>query len=117
VDKMQVQKNEFYNGGFPKHIQRNKHNLPINDRLKEARLNKGLSLTKAIQELSYRGIKCGVSTLQGYEANENSLNHRYPSIPMLLALSDLYDCSTDFLFGISDRMKRMRKQNKKLSSI
>lgn len=97
-------KNEEFENGFTKTIPNNKLGLPMNERLRIARGVKGFSLNKTIQELSKRGVKCGLSTLQGYEANEESLNHRYPSINMLLALAELYDCSIDYLFGRVEKL-------------
>lgn len=94
-----VDKVEYYESGFRKEMSRGKHDLPINVRLKMARYAKGLTTEKAVAELKKRGIKLGQSTLQGYEANEKSSNHRYPSIPAFLALADLYDCSLDYIFG------------------
>lgn len=92
-------KDGFYEGGISKHIERKKYDLPLNERLKEARIRKELSLSQTVKELEKRGVKCGQSTLQGYEACESSLYHRYPSLIMLLALADLYECSIDYLFG------------------
>lgn len=110
---MPMKKEENYESGFPKKVCRNKYNLPINERLKIARNKKGYSLSKAITELSERGVKMGLSTLQGYEAHEESLNHRYPSVSMLYALAELYDCSIDFLFGRIEKIEL--KSSKKIS--
>jgi transcriptional regulator with XRE-family HTH domain len=91
---------------FPKEEPRGKHNLMVNERLKAARNRKGLSSAGVVRELEKkRKIKIGHSTLQGYEADENSLNHRYPSLPVLVALADFYGCSLDYLFGLTDRFK------------
>ena len=95
----------FYESGFPKEVQRSKHNLKINERLKAARNRKGLSAAGVVRALAKRDIKIGHSTLQGYEADENSLNHRYPSLPVLMELATFYGCSLDYLFGMSDRFK------------
>jgi transcriptional regulator with XRE-family HTH domain len=100
---------DYYESGFPKKIIRNKYDMVINKRLKEARTKKGFSLAKAVRELEARGIKTGVSTIQGYEAEEDNANHRYPSLNMLLALANLYDCSMDFVFGLSDEVSRPSK--------
>jgi transcriptional regulator with XRE-family HTH domain len=96
---------DFYESGFPKEVQRSKHNLKINERLKAARNRKGLSAAGVVKRLAKRGTKIGHSTLQGYEADENSLNHRYPSLPVLMELAEFYGCSLDYLFGMSDRFK------------
>ena len=101
---------KLYNSGFPKEISRNKYNLPINERLKIARNAKGLSSARVVAELKKEGINIGHSTLQGYEADEASLNHRYPSLTSLIALSDFYGCSMDFLFGYTDKIERPRKR-------
>jgi transcriptional regulator with XRE-family HTH domain len=96
------QTNEFYESGFPKKMERKKYDMMINERLKEARSRRGLSLAKAVNELKSRGIMTGVSTIQGYEADEDNINHRYPSLNMLLSLANLYECSLDFIFGVTD---------------
>ena len=103
---MQVAKQEtesHYSSGFKKKVVRTKYNLKLNDRLKAARNRKGLSSAGVVEALKEDGINIGHSTLQGYEANENSLNHRYPSLIVLLQLATFYDVSIDYLFGITDR--------------
>lgn len=95
----------FYKSGFPREVHRGKYDLMINDRLKAARNRKGLSAAGVVKKLEKKGIKIGHSTLQGYEADEMSLNHRYPSLPVLVQLADFYGCSLDYLFGISDKFK------------
>lgn len=95
----------FYKSGFPKEVQRGKYNLMINERLKLARNRKGLSASGVVRKLAEQGVSIGHSTLQGYEADENSLNHRYPSLPVLLQLAEFYGCSLDYLFGVSDRFR------------
>jgi transcriptional regulator with XRE-family HTH domain len=105
---MQVAKAElkdFYKSGFPKEVQRNKYNLKINERLKLARNRKGLSASGVVKKLAEQDVTIGHSTLQGYEADESSLNHRYPSLPNLKILAEFYGCSLDYLFGTSDRFK------------
>lgn len=105
---MQVAKAEvksYYESGFPKEVQRNKYNLKINERLKAARNRKGLSAAGVVRELKKKGISIGHSTLQGYEAAEGSLNHRYPSLRVLVDLANFYGCSLDYLFGRTDRFK------------
>jgi transcriptional regulator with XRE-family HTH domain len=114
-----AQVRDFYRSGFPKEMQRGKYNLPLNERLKAARNAKELSAAQVVKKLKRRGVSIGHSTLQGYEANETSINHRYPSLPILLALSEFYECSLDYLFGYTQEPNRydMRKQlenNKKL---
>lgn len=103
---MQTATKERYASGFPKEMIRTKSNLPSNNRLKTARKMKGLSLSKTVQALEEKGVKLGMSTLQGYEAPEDSVNHRYPSLKMLLALANLYEVSTDYILGITDHMNR-----------
>jgi transcriptional regulator with XRE-family HTH domain len=95
----------FYKSGFPKEVQRGKHNLIINERLKLARSRKGLSALGVVKKLAEQGVVIGHSTLQGYEADENSLHHRYPSLPNLMLLAEFYGCSIDYLCGHSDRFK------------
>lgn len=95
----------FYESGFRKEVRRNKYNLTINERLKAARNRKGLSAAGVVKALKTQGISIGHSTLQGYEADENSLNHRYPSLPVLVELAEFYGCSLDYLFGTSDRFR------------
>lgn len=105
---MQVAEKEptaFYKSGFPKNVQRGKYNLIINKRLKAARTRTGLSAAGVVRALGEKGVNIGQSTLQGYEADESSRNHRYPSIPTLLELAAFYGCSLDYLFGITDRYK------------
>lgn len=103
---MQTAKKEFYSSGFPKEMNRNKFNLPINRKLKEARNKRGYSLARVVELLKNKGIKTGVSTIQGYEVDESNINHRYPSLHMLMTLIDLYDCSVDFIFDYSDEFER-----------
>ncbi len=95
----------YYASGFAKEVRRSKHNLKINERLKAARNRKGLSAAGVVKALKKQGISIGHSTLQGYEADENSLNHRYPSLPVLMELAEFYGCSLDYLFGMSERFK------------
>jgi transcriptional regulator with XRE-family HTH domain len=85
-------------------IIRKKYNLPLNERLKMLREEKGFTCSKTCKELERRGVKCAQATYQSYEADETSLNHRYPSLFMLLALADLFECSIDFLTGRSDKI-------------
>jgi transcriptional regulator with XRE-family HTH domain len=92
-----------YPKAFPKNMVRNKYNLPLNERLKKARNRKGLSSAGVVQALKKQGVSVGHSTLQGYEADENSLNHRYPSLSVLIELATFYEVSFDYLFGISDK--------------
>ena len=95
----------FYESGFRKEVRRSKYNLTINERLKAARNRKGLSAAGVVKALKKQGISIGHSTLQGYEADENSLNHRYPSLPVLVELAEFYGCSLDYLFGTSDKFR------------
>lgn len=98
-----IETKSHYSNGFKKKIDRSKYDLPLNDRLKKARNRKGLSSAGVVQALKKQGISIGHSTLQGYEAHENSLNHRYPSLSVLITLADFYEVSYDYLFGISDK--------------
>jgi transcriptional regulator with XRE-family HTH domain len=93
---------EYYESGFPKVMNRNKFDLSVNGRLKEARNRRGYSLAKVKNLLALQGTPTGRSTIQGYEADENNINHRYPSLHMLLQLAKLYDCSLDYIFGLSE---------------
>lgn len=95
-----------YESGFPKSIIRERSSIPVNDRLRFAREKKKLTLTRAAEKLNKNGVSCAVSTLQSYEAAEMSTNRRLPSLKMLISLSNLYDCSTDFLLGLSDEPNR-----------
>jgi transcriptional regulator with XRE-family HTH domain len=94
----------YYESGFPKTINRTCLNMPVNSRLRIARERKGYTLARATKELNKEGINCALSTLQSYEAAEKSINRRLPSIKMLLSLSYLYECSTDYLLGITDEI-------------
>lgn len=96
---------QYYESGFPKEVHRTKHNLMINERLKSARNHKGMSAQGVVDALKKKGISIGHSTLQGYEADEASLNHRYPSIIIIMELAKFYGCSIDYIFGLSDRLK------------
>lgn len=100
---------------FPKTISRNKYNLPINERLKKARQAKKWTLARTTEELEKRGIKLGQSSIQGYEAKEDSLNHRYPSLIALYALADLYDCSVDYILGTGNALKNRANMDLKNS--
>jgi transcriptional regulator with XRE-family HTH domain len=95
----------LHESGFPKKIARTKHNLLLNKRLKSARLRNKMSAMSVVKKLKSQGVSVGHSTIVGYEADEKSLNHRYPSLPMLFELADLYGCSIDYLFGRTDRYK------------
>lgn len=87
---------------FPKDISRTKYDMSINARLKEARTKRGYSLKNVVALLKARGISTGVSTIQGYEYDEDSAYHRYPSVQMLNHLINLYGCSADYIFGVTD---------------
>jgi len=94
---------------FPKEadMKRTKFNLTINDRLKKVRHHRNLSLRKVVELLkTEHGLELATSTLQGYEASESNQNHRYPSSYVLLTLANLYNCSLDFIYGLSDEMER-----------
>ena len=103
MQAVETETKSHYSNGFKKNIQRSKHNLTLNERLKNARNRKGLSSAGVVQALKKQGISIGHSTLQGYEADENSLNHRYPSLSVLMTLANFYEVSYDYLFGISDK--------------
>jgi transcriptional regulator with XRE-family HTH domain len=96
----------FYASGFPKSIHRHELNVPVNERLRVAREHKKYTLTRAARELNKKGVACAISTLQSYEQAGDSQHRRYPSIKMLISLANLYDCSTDYLLGISDEPQR-----------
>lgn len=98
----------YYPTGFRKDIVRNKYGLPLNERLKKARNRKGLSSAGVVRALKKQGVSIGHSTLQGYEADESSLNHRYPSVPVLMELATFYEVSLDYLLGISDKFTPQR---------
>lgn len=91
---------------YPNNGKRNKHDLILNKRLKAVREKRGLSFRKVVSMLELRGVKTGVSTIQGYEANESTPYHRYPSPNMILELAKLYNCSVDYIFGLSDELER-----------
>src|SRR4051812_42689373 len=59
---------EYYDSGFPKVMNRNKFDLSVNGRLKEARNRRGYSLAKVKNLLALQGTPTGRSTIQGYEA-------------------------------------------------
>lgn len=107
---------DLHKKGFPQESKyppiKIKYNLTINDRLKAARNRTGMSASMVIKGLARRGIKMGHSTLQGYEADEASLNHRYPSVHVLKNLVDFYGCSMDYIFGYSDRMDVQKPEKK-----
>lgn|SRR5690348_6959018 len=105
-----MQSAQIISADFPKKESRNKHNLPINERLKKARMKKKLSSQQVVNQLKKQGISMGHSTLQGYEADESSLNHRYPSISAINILADFYGVSIDYLFGRTDVMKVKQKR-------
>ena len=71
--------------------------LVLNERLKSARNRKGLTSSGVVRALKQQGVSIGHSTLQGYEADENSLNHRYPSLSVLMELANFYEVSYDYL--------------------
>jgi len=102
MQAIQTENERLYKSGFRKTMNRTKFDLPINERLKECRNAKKMSATQVVHELKQLGVNIGHSSLQGYEAPENSVNHRYPSLPNMIALADFYDVSLDYLFGRSD---------------
>lgn len=91
---------------YPNNGKRNKYNLDLNKRMKTVREKRGLTYRKVVAMLELRGVKTGVSTIQGYEADENNANHRYPSPYMILQLAKLYNCSTDYFFGLSNEIEQ-----------
>lgn len=97
----------FYKSGYPKenNMLRSRYNLKVNSGLKAARRLKGLSIPKVQKALQEQGHSYGLSTLASYEADEKSTNHRYPSLHTLVILANLYECSMDFIFGISANSK------------
>jgi transcriptional regulator with XRE-family HTH domain len=107
----------FHASGFPKQVLRNKYNLPLNERLKNARNAIEMSAKEVVTELKKQGINIGCSTLQGYESNERNLNHRYPSLTSLIALSNFYGCSMDYLFGFTDKIERPNSKTRVKSKI
>jgi transcriptional regulator with XRE-family HTH domain len=98
--------NDIYESGFLKSIHRHHEDIPINERLKIARERKKWTLSRTTREINALGISCALSTLQSYEAGNKSLNRRIPSLKMLISLANLYECSTDYLLGISDEINR-----------
>jgi transcriptional regulator with XRE-family HTH domain len=96
-----LKKDLTYKSGYPNELQK-KLDMPLSDRLKQARNDKKMSAMKVVRELKMQGITIGHTSLQGYEAKEGIANHRYPSLPVLVALARFYDVSLDFLFGLSD---------------
>lgn len=87
-------------------MNRTKYGMSVNKRLKEIRNIRGYSLSKVTNLLAVKGIKTGRSTIQGYEADETMINHRYPSLHMLVALTELYECSFDYIFAVTDEIYR-----------
>jgi transcriptional regulator with XRE-family HTH domain len=100
-----TQKRDFYDSGFPKIVVRNKYDLPLNERLKKARNRLKMSSAGVVAELKKQGVNLSHSSLRGYEADEQSAIHRYPSMPIILALADFYGVSLDYLFGRSNNLK------------
>ena len=102
MQAIQTENERLYESGFRKQMNRTKFGLPINERLKECRNAKKMSAAQVVREMKLRGINIGHSSLQGYEAPETSVNHRYPSLPNMIALADFYEVSLDYLFGRTD---------------
>jgi len=102
MQAIQAENERLYESGFRKQMNRNKFGLPINERLKECRNAKKLSGADVVRAMKARGVNIGHSSLNGYEAPETSINHRYPSLPNMIALADFYDVSLDYLFGRTD---------------
>jgi transcriptional regulator with XRE-family HTH domain len=97
---------EIYQSGFPKQVKRTKHDMVLNERLRIARQKKGFSLAHVSNMLRARGINTGATTIQGYEADENNINHRYPPVYMLYNLAKLYDVTVDYLFGFTNEPRK-----------
>jgi len=102
MQAIQTENERLYESGFRKAMHRTKFDLPINERLKECRTAQKMSAAQVVREMKLRGINIGHSSLQGYEAPETSVNHRYPSLPNMIALADFYEVSLDYLFGRTD---------------
>jgi transcriptional regulator with XRE-family HTH domain len=83
-------------GGFKMDI-RSKHNLPLNERLRDLRKEHKLT-QKQVAEM----LDTVDSTYAGYEARENADNHRYPQIHSLKKLAEIYNTTTDYLLGLTD---------------
>lgn len=99
---MQAMKEVQYKSGFPTELQK-KLNMPLSDRLRDIRKSKKMSTRAVVRELKTQGISVGYTSLQGYEQPEGSMNHRYPSLPVLVALSKFYNVSLDYLFGLTEK--------------
>lgn len=108
---------EVYASGFPREMQRAKYNLTLNERLREARKHKGYSLKKVVDILASQGVKTGVSTIQGYECQEDNINHRYPNVFILQKLINIYGCSADFLFDVEDEILDLSKEFEKVDNM
>jgi len=103
----ELDKEKFYESGFPKQMNRKKYGLPISERLKDAREFSGLSLAQVEKELSKvenLGIKAIRSTIQGYEAKEEKANHRYPSLYVFYNLAKIYNVNVNYLMGFSENI-------------
>lgn len=101
-----IKEPEYHESGFPKKINRHNKDLPLNSRLRFIREKKGFTITRVVNELKRQGVPCAYSTLQSYECPEDSMHRRFPSIRMLVSLANLYECSTDFLLGITEEFHR-----------
>jgi transcriptional regulator with XRE-family HTH domain len=100
---------KYHPSGFPKKMDRKKYGLTVSERLKIARKRKNLSLQQVANELEKidnLGIKATRSNIQGYEAEEDKVNHRYPSLYVFYNLCKIYDVNVDYILGFSDEMER-----------
>lgn len=104
----ELDKEKYYESGFPKKMNRKKYDLPISDRLKVARVkHANLSLAQVEKELGKvdnLGIKAIRSTIQGYEAPETNANHRYPSLYVFYNLCKIYNVNVNYLMGFSENI-------------
>ncbi len=68
-------------------------NINMGERLKNLRISKNLTQKQVAERL---GI--AISTLSGYELEE-----KHPSYFVLMKLARLYDVSTDYLIGMTEK--------------
>ena len=69
----------------------------FNDRLRSARISKGLTLQKMADRLDL-----ALRTYQNYESGD-----REPHYDMLVQIADILDISTDFLLGRDEYLKSL----------
>lgn len=80
--------------------------LPLAKRLQELRLQQGLTQKEVVWELKQR---FGITARQSYLSQLESGAKDAPSLPLLAALAQVLETSTDYLLGLTDNPLPVRE--------